>query len=206
MANETKIKKKMQFDIRTESGTIILIVIVLFILNLLFFLFLTRPAYSRYTSLTADNVPALQALEQKEKETKIMEKRFSRITDTEKNITEFYQEILATKDERMIDIQLEVVDIAMQFKIDPDTMKYGNEELLKEGVERFTISVPLVGTYANLRNFLHKIENSDNFLIVDRVILTTAKEGGVILQLNIQLSTFFDAPYLKELVKPRKRI
>jgi Tfp pilus assembly protein PilO len=206
MADKTKIKKKIQFDIRTESGTIILILMVLFVLNLLFFLFLTRPAYSRYWNLSADNVPALQALEQKEKETEIMEKRFSRINETENNINEFYQGILATKDERMIDIQLEVVDIAAEFSIDPDTMKYGNEELLKEEVEKFTISVPLVGTYANLRNFLQKIENSDNFLIVDRVFLTTAKEGGVILQLNIQLSTFFDAPYLKELTKPRKRI
>ena len=148
----------------------------------------------------------MRALEKKEKETEIIEKRFSRISETENNIKEFYQEILSTKDERMIDIQLEVVDIAMQFSINPDTMKYGNEELLKEGVEKFTISVPLVGTYANLRNFLHKIENSENFLIVDRVFLTTAKEGGVILQLNIQLSTFFDAPYLEQLTKPRKRI
>ncbi len=206
MADKVKAKRKNQFDIRAESGTILLILMVLFVFNLLFFLFFTRPAYSRYRNLSADNFPALRALEQKEKETEIIEKRFSRISETENNIKEFYQEILSTKDERMIDIQLEVVDIAMQFSINPDTMKYGNEELLKEGVEKFTISVPLVGTYANLRNFLHKIENSENFLIVDRVFLTTAKEGGVILQLNIQLSTFFNAPYLEQLTKPKKRI
>jgi Tfp pilus assembly protein PilO len=205
MADKMTKGKKNKFDIRSESGTIILILTTLFVLNLLFFLFFTRPAVSRYGNLSAKNDPALRALELKEKETEVIEKRFSRITKTENNIKEFYEDILSTKEERMIDIQLEVVDIAMQFSINPETMKYSNEELLKEAVEKFTISVPLTGTYANLRNFLHKIENSDNFLIVDRVFLSTAKEGGVILQLNIQLSTFFDAPYLQQLTRMKKR-
>ncbi len=206
MADKEVKKRKRQFDIRTESGTIIVILMVLFVLNLIFFLFFTRPAVSRYRNLSAENMPALKALEQKEKETEIIEKRFKRITQTEDNIEEFFKLILSTKDEKMIAIQLEVVDIATQFKINPETVKYSNEELEKEGVERFSISIPLTGTYANLRNFINKIENSRNFLIVDRVFLSTAKEGGLILQLNIQLSTFFNAPYLQELRRVRKRI
>lgn len=203
--NENK-KKKHPFDVRAESGTIIVIAMVLLVLNLFFFLFLTKPAISRYRSLNAENSPALRALEHKEKETKIIEKRFARITETEENIKEFYENVLSSKNERMIDIQLEVVDIATQFNINPETVKYSNEELNKEGVEKFSISVPLTGTYANLRHFLHRIEDSENFLIVDRVFLSTAKEGGVILQLNIQLSTFFDAPYVQQLRRARKRI
>ena len=69
MADKAKVKKRNPFDIRVESGTILLLLMILFVFNLLFFLFLTRPAYSRYRNLSADNLPALRALEQKEKET-----------------------------------------------------------------------------------------------------------------------------------------
>ena len=54
--------------------------------------------------------------------------------------------------------------------------------------------VPLQGGYAALRQFLNAVEESDKFLLVERVVLAQGQDGGVLLQLNITLTTYFDAP------------
>ena len=56
------------------------------------------------------------------------------------------------------------------------------------------MNVPLEGGYPALRRFLQAVEQSDKFLIVERVALAKGKEGGVMLQLNITLATYFNAP------------
>jgi len=203
-ASETA-KKKKGFDIRRESGTIIFVLIAAFALNILFFLFFTRPAVSSYRYLNADNNPTLRALDQKRSAAKDLEERLDRIDSTERNIKEMYEDIFGTKDQKMIEIQLEIVSIANQFGINPESVAYESDDMEDEGVERFTVSIPLTGTYANLRQFINKIENSRNFLIIDRIFLRTAKEGGMTLQLNIQLSTFFNAPHLAEMRKLYRR-
>jgi len=205
MAAPEVTKKKNGFDIRRESGTIIMVLIAAFVVNALFFIFLTRPAISSYRFLNADNNPTIKALDQKRETAKELENRLTRIESTESNIKEMYQDIFGTKDQKMIDIQLEIVSIANQFGINPESVAYDSEEMQEEAVERFSISLPLSGTYANLRQFINEVENSKNFLIIDRIFLRTAKEGGVTLQLNIQLSTFFNAPYLVEMRKIFRR-
>ena len=48
--------------------------------------------------------------------------------------------------------------------------------------------------YANLRKFLQAVEESDKFLVVERVSLAKGKEGGSSLSLSISLATYFTAP------------
>jgi Tfp pilus assembly protein PilO len=109
----------------------------------------------------------------------------------------FYDDVLGTKDGRMIQIQREVRAIAASLGMDPETIAYQPEYLDKVGLVRFGINVPLSGDYRNLRQFINKIEKSENFLIVDSVTLSGAKDGGALLDLNIHLTTFFDSPELR---------
>ncbi|MFN0281755.1 MAG: hypothetical protein ACKVZ6_07260 [Kineosporiaceae bacterium] len=56
------------------------------------------------------------------------------------------------------------------------------------------MTLPLEGGYANLRRFLHAVEISGEFLVIERVALAEGDEGGVRLALNITLATYFDLP------------
>ena len=58
--------------------------------------------------------------------------------------------------------------------------------------------VPLEGGYQNLRSFIQAVESSEQFIVVERVQLGRSNEGGVMLQLNITLATYFDAPELRK--------
>ena len=116
-------------------------------------------------------------------------------------VNTFYNDVLGAKDTRMIQIQREVRAIGASLGMDPETIAYQPELLDKVGLIAFNINVPLAGDYRNLRQFINKIEKSQNFLIVESVSLGGAKDGGALLDLNIRLSTYFDAPELREIQK-----
>ena len=104
------------------------------------------------------------------------------------------REVLSTRQKRLIEVQLELVALAEQFSIDVDSVDIENELLHEEELDKLVMSVPLEGGYANLRKFLQAVESSEKFLVVERVALGEGKRGGVMLQLNISLATYFDAP------------
>jgi hypothetical protein len=63
--------------------------------------------------------------------------------------------------------------------------------------------LPLEGGYASLRGLLEAVERSDKFLVVERVTIGQGRDGGVLLQLNVTLATYFDAPETAPVVAPR---
>jgi len=87
-----------------------------------------------------------------------------------------------------------VRSIAAEFHIDPESIDYNPQESQGSGMTMFQITIPLVGGYPNLRQFINRIESSRHLLIVDSVELTGAREGGAMLSLTIKISTVFHAP------------
>ena len=59
---------------------------------------------------------------------------------------------------------------------------------------RFQITIPLVGGYPNLRQFINELESSERLFIIDSVELTGARGGGAMLSLTIRISTYFRIP------------
>ena len=115
------------------------------------------------------------------------------------------QEVLARREDRMIEVQLELKKLADQFSIDLDSVTFDNELLHDEELDKLVMVVPLEGGYANLRRFLQAVESSDKFLVVERVALGEGKHGGVMLQLSISLATYFDGPLELKRVNERER-
>jgi Tfp pilus assembly protein PilO len=96
----------------------------------------------------------------------------------------------------MIGVQLEVARLAREFGIALDRVQYENQIIDNGALERFGIVVPLSGGYTNLRKFIHAVESSENFLVIERVALGQGKSADVI-ELNITLATYFIAPDAK---------
>ena len=61
---------------------------------------------------------------------------------------------------------------------------------LMQGASEYT-DQPLT-TYSSFYRW--SVENSEKFLVVERVALGEGKRGGVMLQLSISLATYFEAP------------
>lgn len=54
--------------------------------------------------------------------------------------------------------------------------------------------VELAGRYADLRSFLHELESWEEFVVIDNITLSEEDEETGLLQLELELSTYYRAP------------
>ena len=123
-----------------------------------------------------------------------LEAYVKQLDTTRKNLVRLRDEVLSTRERKMIESQLEVTKTAERFGTTYEQLRFENEDLEDEGLERFGVVVPLQGGYANLRKFVRAIESSQRFLVIERVALEQGPDGGALLQLRITLATYFIMP------------
>ena len=183
-----------RFDIRQGGRQILLLLALLAMVNAGVYLLYVRPDVQEYQTLLEENKPRFDELNLREAEAVELETYLAGLRQAEEDLQQLRDEVLSTKDARMVDVQVELAKLARDFKIQAPTNDFDNQVLYEEELERFVIVLPLEGGYSNLRRFLRAVENSDNFLIVERVALASGKRGGVLLSLDISLATYFNAP------------
>jgi Tfp pilus assembly protein PilO len=188
--------KRAAFDIRQSAGKIAAGMVVLLILNLAAWFLVVRPRINELDTLREESAPRLKELREKDAEVEAGEEHLAALDKATEDLAYLRNEVLATKKERMVKVQLELADLAQQFNIDLESVDTNTDYLAGEGLERFTMVVPLQGGYANLRRFVQAVESSDKFLVIERVAMDRAKDGGALLQMNITLATYFDALWL----------
>ena len=186
--------RRFRFDVRQASRDLLLVFLCLLGLNAAFFAFFVRPRLGEYRTLTTANAPRLQEMGRREAEVRKREEYLSGLEQAENDLGRLRKEILSTREERMISVQRELAGLAQQFSVNMEQVQYQNEKSEEEGLDRFAMVVPLQGGYANLRRFIQAVENSDRFLVVERVALAEGEEGGVLLTMNITLATYFNLP------------
>jgi Tfp pilus assembly protein PilO len=171
-----------------------MVFLVLLIANGMFYVFFAKPRVDEYKAVSDANAPRIQELERREKAVEAREAYLQGLVQVDEDLTRLRRDVLQTRDRRMISVQEELYELAQDFNINIDQVTVQNEILEREGIDRFAMTVPLRGGYANLRRFIQAVEESDTFLVVERVGLVEGAEGGVLLQLNITLATYFDLP------------
>jgi hypothetical protein len=188
------VSRRLRFDIRRAGRTIAIVLGVLFLLDVAFWLLAVRPTTRTYQALLAENEPTFNELARQRELVEQRETFLAALDRATADLTELRGERLSTREQRMIEVQAELDRLVRQFNINLESVTYSNPLLLDEGLDRFEMVVPLEGGYANLRRFLQAVEESQSFLLAERVVLGEAGDGGSLLQLNITLATYFNAP------------
>lgn len=186
--------RRFKFDLRQAGRYISLVLVLLAVANGVFYFLATRPRVHEYTSLQEGTGPQQEALTARRAEVEEREAYHEALLRAEADLTTLRAEVLSTRQKRMIEVQLELIALAERFSIDVDSITYDSELLYEEELDKLVMTVPLEGGYGNLRKFLQAVEDSEKFLVVERVALGEGKTGGVLLQLSISLATYFDAP------------
>jgi Tfp pilus assembly protein PilO len=84
-----------------------------------------------------------------------------------------------------------LADMAAQSQLDFERRTY--EPLIERGsnLTRLKVDMDLAGSYANIRDFIHAIESSPEFVVIDGVGLTEGVQNSDALRLTLQLSTYY---------------
>jgi Tfp pilus assembly protein PilO len=189
-------RPKRPFDLRENLWRIAAVLGVLLVLDLGFYLFFNLPRLRSLRSLENSRNAAARDLRGTQSRRDTMHDKVSQYDEETKKLDDFYGNVLGSQFDRMTSIQKEVRTIANEFHIDPESIDYSSQEIEGTGMAQFQITIPMVGGYANLRQFINRIESSKHLLIVDSVELTGAREGGAMLSLTIKISTVFSSPPL----------
>ena len=187
-------KRWTRFDIRHAGRPIMFLLGGLAAINVVFFLFWVQPLVREYRGLDDIHSPVFKELSRYEDIVERHERFLEAVRKAESDLDTIRDEILSTREKRLVEVQGELAKLCADFGISLDSVGFGNELLLSEELDRFAMEVPLEGNYTNLRKFLQAVENSDKFILVERIALRKGKQGGVLLSLNISLATYFTAP------------
>ncbi|MEE9219526.1 MAG: hypothetical protein V3U98_10725 [Acidobacteriota bacterium] len=159
--------------------------------NLVLFLFVSRPLY-RNCQMRGTEWEAIKGrIGQRQRSVERMGRQRRHLERERENLERFHDEILSEKFVKMTTIQREIRKLATQFQINPENIAYSPAYLEDQELVYFGISFPLRGSYENLRQFIQRVEISPNFLIIDDISLAGGREGGVTLNLNVMLHTYF---------------
>jgi hypothetical protein len=186
--------RRFKFDVRQAGRYITIVLGLLVAVNGVFYFLATRPRVQEYTSLQEGTGPQQEALTAQRAEVEEREAYHEALLKAEADLTTLREDVLSTRQRRMVEVQLELAALAEQFTIDVDSITFDSQLLREEELDKLVMTVPLEGGYGNLRKFLRAVEDSEKFLVVERVALGEGKTGGVMLQLSISLATYFDVP------------
>ncbi len=196
-------RRLLRLDLRQSGRHIGLGLAALALANLGFYVVAVQPTSREYRRLTEEPGPS-KGLSDSRERVEERESFLEAVRQAEADLAGLRGEILATRAQRLVQVQQELARICREFDIDLDAVAFNHELLLDEGLDRLAMSVPLAGNYTNLRKFIQAVEDSDEFLVIERISLARGKEGGQLLSLNVILSTYFVAP--EELVARKKAL
>ena len=179
-------------DLREQRGTILLLLLLGLGFNLAWLFIVNVPRGQGLQSADQGVQELRRQLLRRGRSVEDLQRAVERIRNREHTLDLFFAQVLSDKKERMVPFQREIRSIALRHRIDPDHVAYSHTAVDEAAdMVRFSANFPLKGSYQALRSFIHDIEHSENFLIIDGIDLGSSHEGGVILSLDIGVSTLF---------------
>jgi Tfp pilus assembly protein PilO len=86
---------------------------------------------------------------------------------------------------------LNLAQLARQSNLRVARRKAGEEHERGSGFDRLSIALVLEGQYEDIRNFVHRLETTPGFVIIDDVALDQGRDAQSTLVLTMQLSTYY---------------
>lgn len=164
-----------------------LILISLCFLALIFLSFFIKDRFS----ISAIKISNLEKRLKEEKEANISLKRELVQWEEVKNGVSEFSKKLGTSSEKLTEIIKEIEELSLKSGVVPHSYGFNYGEKERKHFISFVINFPFEADYSSVRNFLHLIELTPTFIILNSINLSTAGEMSEKVRLQFQLTTFF---------------
>lgn len=154
-----------------------------------------------YQSTLAGNVEVLQNLVKSaareaahlDTERQASEAFLERVKKRREGMKTLYEEHFSTRKERLTDWTREAKRLAGQAGLKPSNISYPETEILEGELRQRHINFPIQGSYVELRKFISSLEETSQFLTLERVSLSGGSAEGPDkgLSIHLELSTIF---------------
>jgi Tfp pilus assembly protein PilO len=158
------------------------------LINVLIFTFYVIPNRSKVANLQAQYAGIRQDALEEQRHLKDLQTRLVRLQQAEKDLNYLYTTVLLPKKSGVMDIRLELEGLAQELQVKRSDFSYVYDSIPGLHLQEFKVSVPIEGSYGDIRRFINSIERSQHFLILDRVDLTSVRAD--VLNLSFSVSTY----------------
>jgi Tfp pilus assembly protein PilO len=178
-----------------EKRTPILLLLVLAAGNALVYATVVYPAQRRVASADQRAAAAAAALAGAEREQKIARETVEGKERAEVELRRFYEEILpADQSAARRMTYLRLAEVAGESNLAFDHRTFTVEDERGSALRRLDITMLLQGSYADIRQFLHELEKSPEFVVISQIELqqrAQQQREPPGLDLRIQLATYY---------------
>jgi Tfp pilus assembly protein PilO len=178
--------------IMRERRRVLVPLAALLALNILAYLFLVYPLAQRVANVEERDRTAEQTLEAARGEHDSAEGTLTGKDRASAELATFYGEILPSNlagARRLTYPRLE--EMATSVGLEAQNYRFETVEVRDSSLTRAKVQMALTGSYEGMRMFLHQLEASPEFVVVDDVGLAEGSAAERDLALTIQLSTYF---------------
>ena len=112
-------------------------------------------------------------------------------TESRQRYDQFTDDFLFPKDKIASELLQELDQISGEAGLSRNRVSYRLDQEPVFGLQRMVITLPVEGSYSNIRNFLNMLESHEKFIVIDSMALVSEREGTGAIRLDVSLSTLF---------------
>ncbi len=116
-----------------------------------------------------------------------------KLAQSRKSYEEFTTQYLFSRENRTSELIRELDEICVEAGLLRNRVTYKPEADVHFGLQKVSITLPIEGSYTNIREFLNLLESSSKFISVDSMSLESEREGTGLIRMDMTLSTLFGA-------------
>lgn len=174
-----------------EHRRIVIPLSVALVVNVLAYALIVYPLSQRVANVTQRDLAAEQALAQATAEHGQASGTLTGKARASTELTTFYSDVLPRdlSGARRL-TYLRLAQLARESNLRFESGTYTPTDERGSTLTRLKIVLGLAGTYADIRTFIHALESSPEFVVIDNVELAEGAEGGN-LAVTLELSTYY---------------
>ena len=174
-----------------EHRRIVIPLSVALVVNVLAYGLIVYPLSQRVANVTQRDLAAEQALAQAKADYGQASGTLTGKARASTALTTFYNDVLPRdlSGARRL-TYLRLAQLARESNLRFESGSYKPTDERGSTLTRLKIELVLAGTYADIRTFIHALESSPEFVVIDNVELAEGAEGGN-LAVTLELSTYY---------------
>ncbi len=163
----------------------------LIVLNLPIYLIFVRPEREAVSSGARRIHQAHLDLRDKMSSINTLKGIEQKLEESHKAKREFESHYLFSKNQVSSELLKELDQICAQAGLLRNRVAFTPAAESEYGYQRLSFTLPVEGTYSNIRTFLNVLESRPRLIIVDSMVLQSEKEGTGLIQMDMNLSTYY---------------
>ncbi len=167
------------------------LLLALILLNLPIYLVLVRPEIEADAGEQARVQQMKEQLARRVTTVNALKEIEKKLIDSRSKYKVFESDYLFSPDKGTSELLEELDSICAEAGLLRNRVSYHLDPEPTFGMQRLGITLPIEGTYSNIRNFLNILESTSKFVMVDSMALVSEREGTGIIRLDVSLSTLF---------------